>query len=81
MQFLSISLLRYMVDFRISSGRLFHVDAAIYRKPLPPCCFLLMVGSVSNLEFEFLSGRIHFLDVVVQLSMLEYFCREQYVLI
>ena len=29
---LSMSLLRYMVDFRISSGRLFHVDAAIYRK-------------------------------------------------
>ena len=49
-----------MVDFRISPGRLFHVDAAIHRKYLPPCCFLLMVGSVSNLEFEFLSGRIHF---------------------
>ena len=50
-----------MVDFRISSGRLFHVDACtIYRKALPPCCFLLMIGSVSNLELEFLSGRIHF---------------------
>ena len=49
-----------MVDFRISSGRLFNVDAAIYRKALPPCCFLLMVGSISNLELEFLSGRIHF---------------------
>ena len=49
-----------MVDFRISSERLFHVDAAIYRKALTTCYFMLMVGSVSNLEFEFLSGRIHF---------------------
>ena len=49
-----------MFDFRISSGRLFHVDAAIYRNALPPCYFLLMVGSVSNLEFEFLNTRIHF---------------------
>ena len=35
----------YMFDFHISSGRL-NVDAATYRKALPPCCFLLIVSSV-----------------------------------
>ena len=54
-----------MVDFRISYGRVFHVDSAIYRKSLPPCYFMLMVGYVSNLEFEFFSGYIH---VVVRCS-------------
>ena len=46
---------------------------AIYRKALLLCCFLLMVGCVSNLQFTFISGSIHFLDVVGQLSMLKYF--------
>ena len=45
-------------DYSTSYTRHIHV-IAIYRKALPPCCFLLMVGSVSNLELEFLSGRIH----------------------
>ena len=31
----------------VSSGRLFHVDSALYRKALPPCYFLLIVGNVS----------------------------------
>ena len=47
-----------MADFRISSGRLLHVDAVIYRNSLPPCCVLLIVGIVRMLEFEFISGGI-----------------------
>ena len=47
-----------MVDFRISSGKKFYVDEAMFRKALPPYCFLLIVGSVRVLELEFLSGRI-----------------------
>ena len=70
-----------MVDFRITSGRLFHVDASIYRRALPLCCFLLLVGSVSNLEFEFLSGRIHFCRCSRSVNYAGVFCREQYVLI
>ena len=47
-----------MLDLRISYGILFHIDAVIYRKTLPPCCFLFILGFVSILEFEVFSCRI-----------------------
>ena len=48
---LSISLLRYMVDFRISSGRLFHVDVVIYRKALRCVCKCVNVDRYIDFQY------------------------------